>query len=177
MSSTNETSALGLSQWVLSDPFRMEDFNADNAKIDAAVARKSEFVKLKEITTTTGGVSQIDVDVSDIDFSQWQYVILDTVLTGYANLRVNGKTGANYIGFGYTQWVSGSLASLSTFPQRTVLLSAMQKNARVGTLSVGDAVFLYGQSNDVMYSGLQTLNFVSSSTLAAGSKILLWGVK
>lgn len=40
--STNKTENLGLNQWVRSDPFRMEDFNEDNAKIDAAVAAKAE---------------------------------------------------------------------------------------------------------------------------------------
>lgn len=40
--SINKTENLGLNQWVRSDPFRMEDFNEDNAKIDAAVAAKAE---------------------------------------------------------------------------------------------------------------------------------------
>ena len=37
MSSTNKTTNLELNQWVGTDPVLMADFNADNAKIDAAV--------------------------------------------------------------------------------------------------------------------------------------------
>lgn len=37
MSSTNKTANLQLNQWVGTDPVLMADFNADNAKIDAAV--------------------------------------------------------------------------------------------------------------------------------------------
>ena len=69
MSSTNKTSALGLSQWVLSDPFRMEDFNADNAKIDAAVAAVP-YVKLLNVTTNAAA-TQVDLDLSGIDLSQF----------------------------------------------------------------------------------------------------------
>ena len=35
---TNQTTNYQLSQWVKSDQVKMEDFNADNAKIDAALA-------------------------------------------------------------------------------------------------------------------------------------------
>lgn len=37
--STNHTDNLGLSQWLATDEFKREDFNADNAAIDAAVAQ------------------------------------------------------------------------------------------------------------------------------------------
>lgn len=37
MASTNHTEHLNLNQWVGTDPVLMADFNADNAKIDAAV--------------------------------------------------------------------------------------------------------------------------------------------
>jgi len=35
---SNQTEHIGLNQWELTDDVRMEDFNADNAKIDAALA-------------------------------------------------------------------------------------------------------------------------------------------
>ena len=38
MASTNKTDNYALNQWVGTDPVLMEDFNADNAKIDAALA-------------------------------------------------------------------------------------------------------------------------------------------
>ena len=38
MASTNKTENFALNQWVGTDPVLMEDFNADNAKIDAALA-------------------------------------------------------------------------------------------------------------------------------------------
>ena len=38
MASTNQTETLGLNQWVASDTPKMADFNADNQKIEQAVA-------------------------------------------------------------------------------------------------------------------------------------------
>ena len=44
MSSTNKTQNLQLNQWVGTDPVIMSDFNADNAKIDAAVQANAEAI-------------------------------------------------------------------------------------------------------------------------------------
>lgn len=44
MSSTNKTEHLQLNQWVGTDPFRMEDFNVDNTKIDAAVKANAQAI-------------------------------------------------------------------------------------------------------------------------------------
>ena len=38
MAATNHTPNIELNQWVRTDPFCMDDFNADNTKIDAAIA-------------------------------------------------------------------------------------------------------------------------------------------
>ena len=54
MSSSNKTSYLGLNQFVGSDKPKMEDFNADNQKVDAALAEiKAQpcFTKLAETVT------------------------------------------------------------------------------------------------------------------------------
>jgi len=37
-----QTDQYGLNQWDLSDRIRMEDFNADNAKIDAALKAEAD---------------------------------------------------------------------------------------------------------------------------------------
>ena len=39
---SNQTTNYGLSQWVKSDQVKMEDFNADNAKIDAAIKAEAD---------------------------------------------------------------------------------------------------------------------------------------
>lgn len=50
--STNKTSNYQLNQWVKSDKVLMEEFNADNAKIDAALASKASTSALSSAQST-----------------------------------------------------------------------------------------------------------------------------
>lgn len=84
MASTNKTTNLGLNQWVLSDPFLMEDMNEDNRKIDAAIGGMVN-VKLLDVTTSAN-VQQVDLDLSGID------------LTKYASLQVLATTQVTPMG-------------------------------------------------------------------------------
>ncbi len=80
MASTNKTSNLGLNQWVLTDPLLMEDMNADNRKIDAAVTAATGanyMVKLLD-TTLSANAQQVDLDLSAIDLTKFSMI---TVLT------------------------------------------------------------------------------------------------
>lgn len=118
MSSTNKTSALGLSQWVLSDAFLMEDFNADNAKIDAAVAgvdqkinnglasaaqnlsaglaKKAEIVLLRDLSLNGSSTQEFDISVSDIAFGDYLLVVLDFGSIESCAMRLNSSTSASY---------------------------------------------------------------------------------
>lgn len=69
MSSTSKTPNLGLNQWVLSDPFLMEDMNEDNRKIDAALAA-SPWVKLMDVTLREPA-SAVELNLADIDLSKF----------------------------------------------------------------------------------------------------------
>ena len=93
----NHTENYQLNQWAKSDRVLMEDFNSDNRKIDAALKEASEaspYVKIKEIVTTTVQ-NKIDLDVSDVDFTQYWAVMLycsAASSTDGLTLRVNGLT-------------------------------------------------------------------------------------
>jgi len=53
--STNKTQNYQLNQWVKSDQVKMEDFNADNAKIDAALASKASTSALNSLQSVVNG--------------------------------------------------------------------------------------------------------------------------
>ena len=71
-----KTTNFQLNQWDGDDRIMREDFNADNAKIDAAIAAGCRMIKLREIVTAQTA-HQVDLDVSDIVWGRWQEVILD----------------------------------------------------------------------------------------------------
>ena len=56
--STNHTSNYNLNQWVKSDKVLMEDFNADNAKIDAALGTLAASVSGKASVSALNSLSQ-----------------------------------------------------------------------------------------------------------------------
>ena len=69
MACSGKTPRLGLNQWALTDPFLMEDFNADNRKIEETLSPFS-VVKLGEIVTTKVSY-QIDLDLSGIEWDKY----------------------------------------------------------------------------------------------------------
>lgn len=87
--SSGKTSALGLNQWSLSDPFLMAEMNADNAKLDAAVG-VIPLSRLGQIVTTADA-DKIDIDLSGIDWSKYQRV--DIV----SRLKQNETSGKGFI--------------------------------------------------------------------------------
>ncbi len=106
----NQTSNYQLNQWQLHDRIQMQDFNADNAKIDAALKAEADartagdlWVKLKE-QTLSADAPQIDINLSGIDLSQYRQLDLwlDPVLKSGGPdsffIRVNNLTEGYYIG-------------------------------------------------------------------------------
>lgn len=113
-----------LNQWDGDDRIMREDFNADNAKIDAAlaaeeqarkrdrteldaaVAQAARFVKLLDITLSVD-TEYVEADISSITWGNWQNVHLDIDLhngsQGYlfVNKIVEGNYDCNRISYLY----------------------------------------------------------------------------
>ena len=93
----NYTKNYHLNQWEPSDRVLRTDFNEDNRKIDEALnaaVNASPYVKLKELVTTKE-LNQIDLDVGDIDFTQYWCITLYCSAASTANglsIRVNDLT-------------------------------------------------------------------------------------
>lgn len=91
-----QTSNYGMNQWELTDRIRMEDFNGDNAKIDAALKGQAEALaaetaerqaavaevsqragaQLLKTVSVPSSCSEYVFPLDDIDWSQWKAVHL-----------------------------------------------------------------------------------------------------
>ena len=104
-----KTANYQLNQWVKSDRIQMEDFNSDNAKIDAALkgnadavaaetaAREAASSLVKLMTAPLdANTATWQIDVSGIDLTQYAklliYPYLETENNQPIRLRVNGLT-------------------------------------------------------------------------------------
>ena len=102
MASTNKTANLGLNQWVLTDPLLMEDMNADNQKIDSAVAA-NPIVKLISVKTAANA-AQVDFDLSSIDLTKYSALKIEACYgctpastVGQVYIKINNiRTGSYY---------------------------------------------------------------------------------
>ena len=114
-----QTSQFHLNQWELTDRIRMEDFNGDNQKLetalaslaaadaaeqqartaqDAAIRREAAaaaeavpLVKLLEVPVTQEA-AQVDVDVSQIDFTQYTEVWIVPILSQPITISICAAT-------------------------------------------------------------------------------------
>ena len=72
---TNQTTNCQLNQWELADQVLRTDFNADNAKLDAALAQKAERSELEEldgrISAADTSIQQITADLTKITFGRY----------------------------------------------------------------------------------------------------------
>lgn len=151
------------------------------------------FVKLQEITVSQGGVNQIDVDVSQIQWQQYAYVLFRVKLLmedgGLIRLLVNGQTDYVYESGNrsqqYLQRFRGT--SLSGVGFQSVQIQFMEERGYMTTLQTGvdgnsgSGEVVGGILDPLKISALQvqTLNFVAESerTLAQNGKIYIYGVK
>ena len=99
-----------LNQWEPTDKISREDFNADNAKIDAAIKRAHSVETLFDVTLQETATA-LELDLSDIDLTQYTYVDLFVSLKGdaweLAKIRLNGLSDCYYYySTKFTSWTS-----------------------------------------------------------------------
>ena len=180
-----------LNQWDATDRILREDFNADNAKIDAALAEaknRGGYFKLKEFTTIADA-KQVNLDVSDIDFSLWQNLYVDVHLVGTGSALIRSLES----GYGDSQYELN--ISYSTGNQLCLIPTnapnAQGNDTRLNFIIRSDASSriemqtfsmkpYWGVNTLRCYSDMKTMFFVADGTnsnLQAGSKLTVWGVK
>ena len=76
MSSTGKTETLGLNQWARTDAVRMDDFNADNAKIEAALTSLLPIRRIRTVTVSQDTLT-MEVDLSDINMNDYSQIWID----------------------------------------------------------------------------------------------------
>ena len=97
----SQTEHYGLNQWAAEDKVLREEFNQDNAKIDAEIqllANADKLIKLTELTVAED-CYQADISLDEIDLSRFSMVrILVSAVTGAGGLwmRMNNISSSSY---------------------------------------------------------------------------------
>ena len=168
-----KTTNYQLNQWAKTDRIMMDDFNADNQKLDAALARverRSAFHTILDVTTTE--------DLKDaawplnIDWTEWKSVTIE----------IMPAEGSQTIDFGYTDSRSSIIKYLE--PTWNVMLgfpggfpdAMLSMVCLTGTLS-GCAAGSKIRYRHFTHIGIFSRTGYSDGVLKAGSRILVRGEK
>ena len=183
-----KTTNYQLNQWEKTDRILMEDFNADNAKVDAALKGQAEALAAEQAAREAGDAALAEkstpqvlktvtqpadstlftVDLSDIDWNQWRNV--------YICLEVSGN-GYYYSAYGSTYKNNES----HQIPGKhcLVLWPMYQANSSVGGVFFGyNMPVIVGPC--IPYTQFTSYTAVcpeDSYTIKAGSKITVLGEK
>ena len=186
-----KTDHFQLNQWEKPDRVLMEDFNADNARLDAALQTLTERPTITKLNTFTvdrpiTGAAVFDMDVSGIDWGAWQYIFADFQLQGsgymllYPNRDHEAATSRGYV----TSNSSKSLGGMLSCDFHSTALTRVEFQifgCGAHTLqTVCPYQCITASADGISYDALETLHLRPSHesyTMNAGSKITVLGMR
>ncbi len=204
-----ETQYYHLPQWDPSDRVLRENFNSNNKKIDDALhqmqqsisanndkidqglhqmAQTPNLVKLKTFTTSSKitGTSVFDMNVSDINWGQWQWVYMDFRLKGhghiylYANSDRDDAYSTMYSASGNIKSLAGAIGCdyYGKAIRRIEFLTFCNVDQTIETVCAYTGTT--GYSRNYTYANLRTLHLMPNSEsyyIEPGSTITFWGLR
>lgn len=156
----SQTDHYGLNQWAAEDPVLREEFNRDNAKVDAAIQAAAKWETLTSVTLTQAK-SQIELDLSDLDLSRFLMLAVvgqfQVSSTCGAIVRLNRETGSSYVtssSSGASQSFANKLISFSCDDDRLcalhLWLAGLTPLPDVGTSWYNILGWAYAASSDAL---------------------------
>ena len=129
---TNHTTNYQLNQWLSTDQVLRADFNADNAKIDAALhAVDRRRLQVLQSYALEEASSEVIISLEDLDWSQWRTVHIDVVPAA-------GSSNQLYVCYGRS--FLDRIGVCSTTWNHLILLPYGQPEMRVTALFWGDSM-------------------------------------
>ena len=170
-----KTAQFGLNQWEMSDRIQMDDFNADNAAIEAALARverRSAFHTILDVTTTE------DLKNAawplNIDWTEWKSVTIEIMPAEGSQTRVLGYSDSTSSAIRYLEpsW-NVMLGFPGGFPDAVLSLVCMNGAGALQGCAPGSKTCY----RHFTHIGLLSRSGYADSILKAGSRILVRGEK
>lgn len=170
-----KTAQFGLNQWEMSDRIQMDDFNADNAAIEAALARverRSAFHAILDVTTTE------DLKNAawplNIDWTEWKSVTIEIMPAEGSQTMVLGYSDSTSSAIRYLEpsW-NVMLGFPGGFPDAVLSLVCMNGAGALQGCAPGSKTCY----RHFTHIGLFSRSGYADSILKAGSRILVRGEK
>ena len=187
---TNYTSNYRLNQWERSDKVLMDDFNADNAKIDAALAFHPSAELICSVTVEEEE-RELVLDVSQLDWSRYMALVLMADSAEYNGFIVNMGSNSRYtcsISRAQNTFSYSALAELSYAAHITLLIPVFYDGTHAASaFSLGTGyydsdgrtitVLGGGGANTPLNQCTRITVQSKNNTFSPGDRVVLWGVK
>ena len=174
----NQTTNYQLSQWEATDRILMSDFNADNAKIDAALATIGHSQLIRTVTTEHS-VSNISLQVDNIDWNEWELVMLHFpyragVLqeSDHFSCSINGGQVA-----GSNSTAVGNFLRTGPYPYLLIFLPWHDASRQVQAVSFGNVSTFHQAECSFSEVTSLLLGYSSQNYKLPSITLSLWGVK
>ena len=196
-----KTTNYQLNQWAKSDRVMMDDFNADNAKIDAALKANADAIAAETTAriaddpypticevVTAQAKAQVSMDLSAVDLTEYSHIDLTIdppapVSSSYSVLvRPNGLTSGYQLVTALSNYSSPTYLLAYPIGASTCgLFSTPTPNGVVSCFGFNDSYFHYTYAS-CKWGELQTLVFVPDpngtvKSIPAGTRFRLKGWK
>lgn len=184
---SNYTEHFGLSQWERADKVQMEDFNADNARIDAALACHPSGELIADVTVEEESTT-LEIDLTQVDWSRYLALVLIADTVGYDGFSVDMGSGGRcsyMLSSSQSVFWYQSLAELHSASHMTMLIPVFYHGGHVvstiafatgsfssntvASFSVGGSLTLLEQCGKIVVK--------RDKPFQVGDHVALWGVK
>ena len=168
---SNHTTNYQLNQWEKSDRILMADFNADNQKIDAAIAGRLGPIQTIKSMTIDAQSSSLLLDLSDIAWDKWSIIAIACDL-GISDTTINRSMIVSF-----TSSTGSDSLRTSFIPNKHILTLFP---CRDGSRPFAAAFFPvngleFGTASYQQITGYR-IDFAERITVRAGSKISVYGI-
>jgi len=187
-----KTENLGLNIWAHEDTLQMAQFNENNQNMEDKLGYMAAEPLFE--TSFSANATTVSIPMSGIDWSKYDYVVMDTVVAGtdtsYSNYwRVNGDSSESSGQFAAFVQIGSSLSTNKsctvftngTSTHRRIIFKCYKNPARDISCSYDKELLQgWGQHTGVKFSAFNTFVISSSSSsgkIAKGGTVKIWGVK
>ena len=167
-----KTTNYQLNQWAKSDRILMADFNADNAKIDAAIASRLGPAELIYENVYGKGGGEFSIDLTEMDWNKWSAVAMTLQpLSGYSDALVSFMVESQTPGAAFS-----ALGSAPLQPTLMVLFPLRDASRAVHAVAFSGGKFI------VTTGPYSSITKVSASInkvngFAEGSRMQVYGIR
>ena len=177
-----KTGNFNLNQWDKSDRIMMEDFNADNAALEAAlntIWTTFPLVKLANLTLTEE-TTHFDLDLSGIDLTEYRLLRLNvrfpstSIPSHYLAMQVNSLSSGYY----GTNGDSDKSVLSNVYIDSTMAMADTEIDVGMYLRCTNRTPIPANQVTRLNLTGVNTAaDLTKPTTIPAGTKITLYGLK